>query len=84
MHSGIITVDMSDHFGIFLISKDLMLDSSNKPIHITKPEVNDKFIAYFKTLPKINTYRKFSESCNEFLRFFMVFIMKYFQNKQSK
>ena len=42
MHSGIITADISDHFPIFLISKDLMLDSSNEPIHITKREINDK------------------------------------------
>ena len=49
MHSGIITADISDHFPIFLISKDLMLDSSNEPIHITKREINDKSIAYFKT-----------------------------------
>ena len=34
MHSGIITADISDHFPIFLISKDLMLDSSNEPIRI--------------------------------------------------
>ena len=26
LHSGIITADISDHFPIFLISKDLMLD----------------------------------------------------------
>ena len=41
MHSGIITADISDHFPIFLISTDLMLDSSNEPIHITKREIND-------------------------------------------
>ena len=34
MHSEIITADISDHFPIFLISKDLMLDSSNEPIRI--------------------------------------------------
>ena len=33
MHSGIITADISDHFPICLISKDLMLDSRNGPIH---------------------------------------------------
>ena len=42
MHSGIKTPDISDHFSIFLISKDLMLDSSNEPIHVTKREINDK------------------------------------------
>ena len=36
LHSGIITADISDHFPIFLISKDLMLDFSNEPTHIIK------------------------------------------------
>ena len=36
IHSGIITADISDHFPIFRISKYLVLDSSNEPIHITK------------------------------------------------
>ena len=36
IHSGIINADISDHFPIFLISKGLMLDSSNEPMHITK------------------------------------------------
>ena len=36
MHSRIITADISDHVAIFLISKDLMLDSSNELIHIIK------------------------------------------------
>ena len=49
MHSAIITADISDHFPIFLISKDLMLDTSNESMHITKGEINDKSIAYFKT-----------------------------------
>ena len=50
IHSGIITVDILDHFPIFLIPKDLMLDSRNEPIHIKKREVYDISIAYFKTL----------------------------------
>ena len=50
MHSGIVTADILDHFPIFLISKDLMLDSRDEPIHITKQEIYDKSIAYFKTL----------------------------------
>ena len=49
MHSGNITADISDHFPIYLISKDLMPDSSNEPIHITKQEINDKSIACFRT-----------------------------------
>ena len=53
MHPGIITADISDHFPIFLISKDLMLDSSKKPIHITKREINDISLAYFKNLLSI-------------------------------
>ena len=50
MHSRIITAEILDHFPIFLISKDLMLDSRNEPIHITKQEIYEKSIAYFKTL----------------------------------
>ena len=45
MHSGIKTPDISDHFPIFLISKDLMLDSSDEPIHVTKREINYKSTA---------------------------------------
>ena len=36
MHSEIITAVISDLFPIFLISKDLMLDSSDEPAHIKK------------------------------------------------
>ena len=50
MHSGIVTADILNQFPIFLISKDLMLDSRNEPIHIAKQEIYDKSIAYFKTL----------------------------------
>ena len=39
MHSGIIAADLSDLFPTFLISEELMLDSSNKLIHITKREM---------------------------------------------
>ena len=47
------TADISGYFPIFLISKDLMLDSSYEPIHITKREINDKSIVYSKTLLSI-------------------------------
>ena len=76
MHSGIITADISDHFLIFLISKDLMLDSSNQLIHITKREINDKSIAYFKTLLSIVDWKHVlnenssNNAYNEFLRIF--------------
>ena len=50
MHSGIVTADISDHFPKFLISKNLMLDSSNELIHITKQEINNKSIANFKNI----------------------------------
>ena len=55
MHSRIITADISNDFPIFLISKNLMLDSSNEPIHKTKREINDKSIniAYKHVLTKI-------------------------------
>ena len=77
MHSGIITADISDHFPIFLISKDLMLDSSNEPIHITKREINDKSKAYFKTLLSIVDWKhELNENSpnnayNDFLRIFL-------------
>ena len=58
MHSGIITADISDHFPIFLISKDLILDSSNElTIHITKRKKKYKSIAYFKTLLSIADWK---------------------------
>ena len=76
MHSGFISADISDHFPIFLISKDLMLDSSNEPVHITKREINDKSIAYFKTILSIVDWKHVlnknspNNVYNEFLRIF--------------
>ena len=76
MYSGIITADISDHFPIFLISKDLTLDSSNELTHITKREINDKSTAYFQNLPSIVDWthvlnENFSNNAyNEFLRIF--------------
>ena len=76
MHSGTITADISDHFPIFLISKDLVLDSSNEPIHITKREINDKSIAYFQTLLSIVDWKHVlnknssNNAYNEFLKIF--------------
>ena len=72
--SGIITADISDHFPIFLISKDLTLDSSTEPMHITRREVNDKSIAFFKTLLSIADWKRvfdensLNNALNEFLR----------------
>ena len=60
MHSGIVTADISDHFPIYLISKDLMLDSSNEPIPIAKREINDKSIGYFKTLLSVVDWKTFA------------------------
>ena len=42
MSSWIITADISDHFPVFLISENLILNSSNELIHLTKQEINDK------------------------------------------
>ena len=53
MYSRIITADISGHVRIFLISKDIMLKISNESIHITKREIKEKSIAYFKTLLSI-------------------------------
>ena len=68
MNSRIKTVDISNYFPVFLISKNLMLDSSNEPIHITKREVNDKLIniAYKHVLNENSP----SNAYNEFLRIF--------------
>ena len=77
MHSRIITADISDHFPIFLISKHLMLASSNDSIHITKREIIDKSIAYFKTLLSIVDWKHVlnenssTNAYNEFLRIFL-------------
>ena len=76
VHSGIIRADISDHFPIFLISKDLMLDSGNGLIHILKRERNNKSIAYFKTLLSIVDWKHVlnensqNNAYNEFLRIF--------------
>ena len=76
MHSGIITTDISDHFHLFLISRDLILDFSNEPIHITKRKTNDKSIVYFKTLLSIVDWKHVlnknspNNAYNEFLRIF--------------
>ena len=90
MHSRIITAEILDHFPIFLISKDLMLDSRNEPIHITKREIYDKSIAYFKTLlPIVDCKHGFNENFpnnayNEFWRILGAFTMRHFQSKIKK
>ena len=49
-----------------------MLHSSNEPIHITKREINDKSIAYFKTLDWKHVLNKnhTNNVYKEFLRIF--------------
>ena len=42
MSSWIITADISDHFPVFLISENLILNSSSELMHLTKQEINDK------------------------------------------
>ena len=77
MYSGIITADISDHFPFFPISKDLMLFSRNEPIHITKREINDKSIAYFKSFLSIVDWKHVlnenwpNNAYNEFLSIFL-------------
>ena len=89
MHPGIITDD-SDYFPIFLISKHLMLDSSNEPIHITKREVNDKCIACFKTLLSIVDWKHVlnensrNNAYNEFLRIFLDLYNEAFPKQKIK
>ena len=80
MHSGIVTADILDHFPIFLSSKDLMLDSSNESIHITKREINDKSIAYFKTLLSIIDWKHVLNenfSNNAYNEFLIIFLGRY-------
>ena len=90
MHSGIVTADISDHFPIFLISKDLMLDSSNEPIHITKREINYKSVAYFKTLLSIVDWKHVlnenspNDAYNEFLRIFLGLCNEAFSKQKIK
>ena len=54
-----------------------MLDSSNEPIHKTKREINDKSMAYFKTLLSIVDWKHVlnenspNNAYNEFLRIFL-------------
>ena len=77
MHSGIMRADISDHFPIFLILKDFMLDSSDEPIHTIKRKMNDKSIAYFKTLLSIVDWKHVlnenspNDAYNEFSRIFL-------------
>ena len=90
MYSGIITADISDHFPIFLISKDLTLDSSNELTHITKREINDKSTAYFQNLPSIVDWthvinENFSNNAyNEFLRIFLGLYNEAFPKQKIK
>ena len=82
MHSRIITADIYNDFPIFLISKNLMLDSSNEPIHKTKREINDKSIniAYKHVLNENSP----SNAYNEFLRNFFGLHNEAFLKKKIK
>ena len=82
MHSRIITADISNDFPIFLISKNLMLDSSNEPIHITKRKINDKSIniAHKHVLNENSP----SNAYNEFLRNFFGLHNEAFLKKKIK
>ena len=92
MHSGIIAADISDHFPIFHIPNftrlNVLLDFSNEPMHIRKREINDKSIAYFKTLLSIVDWKHVlnenspNNAYNEFLRIFCAFTMMHFQSKR--
>ena len=90
MHSGIIAADISGQFPIFLNSKGLMLDSSNEPIHITKREINDKYIAYFQTLLSINDWKHVlnedspNNAYNEFARTFLGLYNEEFSKRKIK
>ena len=67
-----------------------MLDSSNEPIHIAKREINDKSIAYFKTLLSIVDWKHvLSENSsnnvhNKFLRIFLGLYNEAFPKQKIK
>ena len=67
-----------------------MLDSSNEPIHITKREINDKSIAYFKTLLSIVDWKHAlnknspNNAYIEFLGIFWAVTMRHFLSKRQK
>ena len=67
-----------------------MLDSSNEPIHITKREINDKSIAYFKTLLSIVDWKHVlnenstNNAYNEFLRIFLGLYNEAFPKQKIK
>ena len=90
MHSGIIAADISDYFPIFLISKDLMLESSNEPIHVTKREINYKSIVYSKTLLSIVDWKHVlsenspNNAYNEFIRIFLGLYNETFPKQKIK
>ena len=90
MHSGIITAYISDHFPIFLISNNLMLDSRHESIHILKREINDKSIAYFKTLVSIVDWKNVlnenspNNAYNKFLRIFLGLYNEAFPKQKIK
>ena len=63
-----------------LISKDLMLDSSNEPIRITKRKINDVSIAYFNTLRCIVDWKHVlnkNSPDNEYNEFLIIFLGLY-------
>ena len=67
-----------------------MLDSSNDPIDITKREINDKSIAYFKTLLSIIERKHVlnenspNNAYNEFLRIFLGLYNEAFPKQKIK
>ena len=57
-----------------------MLDSINEPIHITKREINDKSIAYFKTLLSIVDWKHAlnkNSPNNAYIEFLGIFLGRY-------
>ena len=90
VHPEIITTNIPDHFPIFLISQDLMLDSSNELIHITKAEINHKCMAYFKIIFSIVDWKHVlhklptNNAWYEFLRYFFDLYNKAFVKQKIK
>ena len=65
-----------------------MLDFSNEPTHIIKREINDKSVAYFKTLLSIVDWKHVlnenspNNAYNEFVRIFLGLYSEAFQSKR--
>ena len=80
MHSGIITADISDHFIICLISKYLILDSSNESIHNINRKINYNLFSIIDWKHAVNQI-PLNYACNKILGIFFGLYNKTFPKK---